>query len=152
VVVERFNRTLGELLSSKIIENSQKFKTEKQFVKALNDTVNFYNNKIHSTIGLTPTQVLKAENRFQVMLNSYPPEENKLKQLFNVGDIVRIEAYKYKFTKGRKSKWTKELFLVDEVLHTNPITYEIKDINGEEITGSFNNQQLQRTAKFRLTK
>jgi hypothetical protein len=51
VVVERFNRTLGELLSRKTTENSQKFKTEKQFVKALNDKVNFYNNKVHSTIG-----------------------------------------------------------------------------------------------------
>jgi hypothetical protein len=152
VVVERFNRTLGELLSRKITENSQKFKKEKQFVKALNDMVNLYDNKVHSTIGMTPTQAVKSENRFQVMLNSYPPEENKSKQLFNVGDLVRIDAYKDKFTKGRKPNWTKELFVVDKVLHTNPVTYRTTDTNGEEIIGSFYNQQLQRTAKFRLTK
>jgi hypothetical protein len=69
-----------------------------------------------------------------------------------VGDIVRIEVYKDKFTKGRKPNWTKELFVVDKVLRTNPITYKIKDMNGEEIIGSFYNQQLQRTAKFWLTK
>jgi hypothetical protein len=140
LVVETFNRTLGELLSKKITENSQKFKTEKQFVKALNDMVNFYNDKVHSTIGMTPTQVLKPENRFRVMLNSLTTDENKSKQLFDVGDIVRIEAYKDKFTKGRKPNWTKELFVVDKVLRMNPITYEIKDINGEEIIGSFYNQ------------
>jgi hypothetical protein len=38
----------------------------------------------------------------------YPPEENKSKQLFNAGDILRIEAYKDNFTKvgnqiGQKS-------------------------------------------------
>jgi hypothetical protein len=124
-------------------ENSQKFLMEKQFVKALNDMEKIYNNKVHSTIGMTPTQALKPENRSQVMLNSYPPEENKSKQLFNVGDIVRIEAYKDKFTKGRKPNSMKELFVVDKVLYTNPITYKIKDLNGEEIIGSFYNQQLQ---------
>jgi hypothetical protein len=81
------------------------------------------------------------------MLNSYLPEKNKSKQLFNVGDIVRIEAYKDKFTKGRKLNWTKELFVVDKVLRTNPITYNIKDLNGEEIIGSFYNQQLLRSSK-----
>jgi hypothetical protein len=43
---------------------------------------------------MTPTQTLEPGNRFQVMLNSYPPKENKSKQLLNVGDIVRIETYK----------------------------------------------------------
>jgi hypothetical protein len=52
---------------------------EKQFVKALNDMLNFYNKKVHSTIGMTPTQALKPENRLQVMLNSRYLEISRVK-------------------------------------------------------------------------
>ena len=42
---------------------------------------------------------------------------------FKVGDRVRIYRYKRTFEKGYKSNWTKEIFVVDEVNKTIPITY-----------------------------
>ena len=57
---------------------------------------------------------------------------------FKVGDKVRISKYKRKlFEKGYTPNWTEEIFLVDKIQSTNPITYRLKDLNNEEIQGSF---------------
>ena len=61
-----------------------------------------------------------------------------------IGDRVRIYAYKSAFTKGYIPRWTKEIFVIDEIMKTNPITYKIKDLNGEPLLGSFYIQELQK--------
>ena len=38
--------------------------------------------------------------------------------------------------------WTEEIFLVDKIQSTNPITYRLKDLNKEEIQGSFYEPEL----------
>ena len=45
-------------------------------------------------------------------------------------------------------------FTVSEVHYTDPITYKLKDLNGEEIKGSFYEQELQKTTQemFRIEK
>ena len=62
-----------------------------------------------------------------------------------VGDRVGITKYKKYFEKGYTPKWTKEIFIVEEVNNTNPITYKLKDLNDEPILGSFYAQELQKT-------
>ena len=62
-----------------------------------------------------------------------------------VGDRVRIYRYKRTFEKGYKPNWTKEIFVVDEVNKTIPITYKIKDLEGEPILGSFYKKELSKT-------
>ena len=44
---------------------------------------------------------------------------------------------------GYTPRWTEEVFTVSEVHYTEPITYKLKDFNGEEIKGSFYEQELQ---------
>ena len=59
---------------------------------------------------------------------------------------VRISKYKRKtFDKGYTPNWTEEVFIVDEIQFTNPITYKIKDLNGEPIKGTFYREELQKT-------
>ena len=43
---------------------------------------------------------------------------------------------------------------MSEVHYTEPITYKLKDLNGEEIKGSFYEQKLQKTTQemFRIEK
>ena len=43
--------------------------------------------------------------------------------------------------------WTEEIFIVDEVLDTNPVTYRLVDLQGEAVSGSFYEQELQRTTQ-----
>jgi len=63
-----------------------------------------------------------------------------------VGDRVRISNYKRKtFDKGYTLNWTEEVFIVGEIQWTNPVTYKIKDLNGELIKGTFYREELQET-------
>ena len=49
------------------------------------------------------------------------------------------------FEKGFTPRWTEEGFRISEIILTIPITYTIIELNGEEIKGSFYEQELQKT-------
>ena len=48
--------------------------------------------------------------------------------------------------------WTEEVFKISKIQLTIPVTYKINDYNGEEMQGSFYEQELQKTAQdtFRI--
>ena len=60
----------------------------------------------------------------------------------NVNDRVRITKYKNIFSKFYTENWSREIFIIDSVLKTNPWTYKIKDLNREIIIGSFYEKEL----------
>ena len=65
-------------------------------------------------------------------------EQSSSKPKFTIGDKVRISKYKRKtFDKGYTPNWTEEVFVINKIEHTNPITYKLKDLRGEDIQGSF---------------
>ena len=110
----------------------------------------FYNNSKNRSIGMTPKQARKPENYGKVYWNLYGgtayAESNNQKPAFGIGDTVRISKYKRKtFDKGYTPNWTEEVFVISEIRPTNPITYKIKDLNGEEIVGTFYREELQKT-------
>ena len=75
--------------------------------------------------------------------------------VLKIGDTVRISKYKRKtFDKGYTPNWTEEVFVISEIRPTNPITYKIKDLNGEETGGTFYGEELQETDQtiFRIEK
>ena len=45
---------------------------------------------------------------------------------------------KYIFAKGYTPNWSREIFIINEINDTVPYTYNLKDLNGEEIIGSKN--------------
>jgi len=98
-----------------------------------------YNNTIHSTIKMTPTEGSNAENQSKI---HYISNICSSKSKFKVGDRVRIYRYKKLFAKGYETNWTREIFVISDILKTSPITYKIKDLNGKEIIGSFYKQEL----------
>ena len=73
---------------------------------------------------------------------------------FKVGDHVRICKYKNIFAKGYCPNWSEEVFVINKIKNTVPWTYVINDLNGEEITGSFYEKELQKTnqKEFRIEK
>ena len=73
---------------------------------------------------------------------------------FKVVDQVRISKYKNIFVKGYTPNWSEDIFVVSEFKNTVPWTYVVNDLNGEEITGSFYEKELQKTSqeKFRIEK
>ena len=109
--------------------------------------VDDYNNARHSSIKMTPVEASKKKNEKNVWSNLYgdliylKPGKPK----FAIGDKVRISKYKRQvFDKGYTPNWTEEIFVIDKVLPTKPVTYSIVDLMGEAIKGYFYAQELQR--------
>ena len=74
---------------------------------------------------------------------------------FAVGEHVRISKYKRKvFDKGYTPNWIEEIFVIDKIIPTKPVTYSIIDLMGEPIRGSFYEQELQKAKQqtFRIEK
>ena len=59
---------------------------------------------------------------------------------FKVDNRLRIT--KNIFSKGYTGNWSKEVFVIDSVLKTNPWTHEIKDLNRQKVIGSFHEKEL----------
>ena len=104
----------------------------------LDNVVNEYNNTKHNTIKIKPKDVKDDNNRLYI-------HEYKKSAIFNVGDRVRISKFKNIFAKVYSPNWSKEIFIVNEINDTVPWIYSLKDLNGEEILGSFYDRQLQKT-------
>ena len=62
--------------------------------------------------------------------------------MFKVNDRVRITKYKNIFNKGYTKNWSREIFIINCLLKTNPWTYKVKDLNGEKIIKSFYENEL----------
>ena len=104
----------------------------------LDDIVNEYNNTKHNTIKMKPKDI-KDNNRV------YIDEHNKKGARYNVGDRVRISKFKNIFAKGYTPNWSREIFIINKINDTLPYTYNLKDLNDEEIIGSFYDRELQKT-------
>ena len=66
--------------------------------------------------------------------------------------LIRISKPQNIFAKGYAPNWSEETFVVKEIKNTDPWTYVINDLNGEEIIGTFYEKELQKTnqEKFRI--
>ena len=80
----------------------------------------------------------------------YNENPNKKDPRFKVGDHVRISKDKNIFAEGYAPNWSEEVFVVSKIKNTVPWTYVINDLNGEEITGSFYEKELQKLIKKNL--
>jgi len=95
---------------------------------------------------MTPFEASDPQNAQQVAENLCSGNLTiDTKPKFAIGDRVRIAKYKKHFEKGYMQNWTKEIFVICEVLKTDPITYKIKDLYDEPILGSFYKEELQKT-------
>jgi hypothetical protein len=139
-IIERFNRTLNQKLKI-YFEARDNFKWYDILPKVIKE----YNNKdIHRTIGMRPIEVNK-DNEEEILMKLNKSKCNATDPKFKIGDKVRIYAYKKVFGNKYKNNWTREIFIIDKVFYTNPVTYSIKAEDEEEILGKFYNQELLKT-------
>ncbi|KAL9967055.1 hypothetical protein ACROYT_G025217 [Oculina patagonica] len=151
VVIERFNRTLKNKMYKQFT-----IQGNTQYLEILPKIVKEYNNTKHSSIKMTPTEASKKKNEGTVYFNLYGDMEPlSAKPKFKVGDKVRISKYKrIVFDKGYTPNWSEEMFVITKIQHTNPITYKLKDLNNEDIQGSFYEPELLKAKQdvFRIDK
>ncbi|KAL3099253.1 hypothetical protein niasHT_028200 [Heterodera trifolii] len=145
-VVERANRTIKERLYRYFSE-----KNTHRWVDIIDKIVKNLNNSVNRTTGMRPVDV-NFRNATELRNRLYKDmEQQKRIQKFKIGDIVRITKEKGDFSKGYFPNFTDELFKIVRVNPTNPPSYRISDLEGENIKGIFYDQELVKTVAAEQT-
>ena len=133
VVVERFNRSLRELMMKEFVKNNNTI-----WHNILPKLIKIYNNRYHSTIKMKPIEVNK-NNEKNIKENIYTYNKTSKIPKFKVNDLVRISLKRRDvFDKPSSNiRWSEELFEIRSINRSNVITYKIKDLNDEIIEGIF---------------
>lgn len=133
-VIERFNKTLKTRMQ-KYLTYAKTFK----YIDVLNDLVYSYNHRFHSTIKMAPFEVNQYNSLLLRDSANNKPKKPKLKR----GQYVRITRYKHIFEKGYEINWSREIFKIKNVQKRLLPVYEIEDLAGEPIEGTFYEKELQ---------
>ena len=141
VVAERFIGTLENKIFKHMVAISKNV-----YFDVLDDIVNKHKNTIHRTIKMKPIDVTPDSDSYA----EYNEDSNEKDPKSKAGDRVRISKYKNIFAKGYTPNWSEEVFIITKIKDTVPWTYAISDLNGEPITGSFHEKQLQKTSQKNL--
>lgn len=140
-ICERFIRTIKTIIYKYLT-----FKNTNKYVDVLDKLVNIYNNRKHRSIGCAPKEV-DENNILSVWkyMNKHRDEKvfNEKNPKFIVGALVRISNPKRSFEKGYTKQWSKEIFSVDKVIRSYPLTYRISSLDGSEIKSLFYEDELQ---------
>ena len=104
-IVERYNRTMRDLLASYLIEEKKRSLTQKDFDILSED----YNRRVHSTIQVSPDAVVNGKMEPVQKLEKY-----HLSMVpFNIGDKVRVlKQSKNAFKQKDKPNYSKEVYEV----------------------------------------
>ncbi|XP_020295917.1 uncharacterized protein LOC109860912 [Pseudomyrmex gracilis] len=65
---------------------------------------------------------------------------------FKVGDPVRVSKFKTVFDKEYTPNWTTEVFKINKIQTTYPVTYLLEDSRGQSVAGGFYEYELHRVA------
>ena len=118
------------------------------YFNKLDNIVNKYNSTVHRTTKMKPSDVTSDSYA------EYSKDSNEKDPKFKVGDRVRISKYKNIFAKGSSQNWSEEVFVISRNKDTVTWNCIFSNLNGEPITGSFYEKDLQKTSqeKFRIEK
>ena len=74
--------------------------------------------------------------------------QTRSRQLFNVGDLVRISHIKNTFERGHEKNFSEEIFKITRVSYRQGLhTYILQDLNDEIIDGFFYKRNSYASAK-----
>ena len=141
VFIERFNRSLRELMMKSFVKNNNTI-----WYNILPNLIKTYNNRYHHTIKMKPINVNKSNEKY-IKNNFYTYDKTNKIPKFKIGDLVRISLKRRElFDKASGNiKWSQELFKIHSIHKSNVITYKIKDLNDSIIKGIFYEKELQKT-------
>ena len=141
-VIERFNLTIQQILY-KILDKNESFR----WIDYIDQAMKIYNSRKHTTIKLSPTEAEKIKNE-TIVRKTFIKRYNKAglkppKPKYKIGDTVRIWKFKRVFDRGYHENYTTQYFKISKILTNLPVVrYELEDILGEPIIGSFFENEL----------
>ena len=112
VIAERFMKTLKTKIYVKMTASDSK-----SYLSYLNKSVGQYNNTYHHSIGKKPTNANYSALTEKIEMN---PKAPKIK----VNDRVKITKYNKIFSNVYTENWSREIFIIDSVLKSNPWAYK----------------------------
>lgn len=144
-VVERFNRTL----KSKMFKYFTA-KGTRRYIDVLQQFVTSYNNTVHSSIKMKPSEVNNETERV-VFKNLYGFDTyrdylmSKMKSpTHSEGDKVRLVYQQKSFDKGYYPNWSDEIYTINKVIKGKiQATDKLENHNGQVLDPSFYPHQLQ---------
>ena len=141
VIIERFNRSLRELMMKKFVKNNNTV-----WYNILPELIKTYNNRYHRTIKMRPIDVNKSNEKY-IKNTVYNYDVTNKKPKYKINDLVRISLKRRElFDKPTGNiKWSEEVFKIYKINKSNVISYQIKDMNDEIIKGIFYEKELQLT-------
>ena len=139
VIIERFNRSLRELMMKEFVKNNNTV-----WYDILPDLINTYNNRYHQTTKMKPKNVNKL-NEKHIKNTVYNYDITNKKPKFKINDLVRISLKRRTlFDKPTGNiKWSEQLYKIYKINKSNVITYQLKDMNNGIIKGQFYEKELQ---------
>lgn len=141
-IVERLNRTiLTKLWRTFNLQGTHKWVTQLQPI------IQQYNSTFHRTIKMRPLDVNK-QNQNELLQTAYKRNQTLIhnkRSKFKVNDFVRISKFKSIFEKGYTPNWSTEIFRINKILPTEPVTYRLIDLSDNIIKGCFYSHELLKT-------
>lgn len=138
-IVERFNRNLKNKMWKQF-----SMQGNYKWIDILDKLLKVYNSSYHRTIKTTPNSVNKKNER-KLLNTVYSNLKIFKKGKFKINDLVRISKHKGQFEKGYTPNWSTEVFKINKIFITNPITYQLVDLNDNIIKGGFYEEELLKT-------
>ncbi|XP_070567254.1 uncharacterized protein [Ptychodera flava] len=117
------------------------------YISILPQLMQSYNNTWHRSIKRKRANVNKTNEKevWDALYSHFEPQTVRFK--CDIGDQVRISKAKRMFKKGYLPNWTEEVFTISGRISDRPPLYKLKDYDGEELEGTFYEQELQRVVK-----
>ena len=84
VIIERFNKSLRELMMKEFVKNNNTV-----WYNILPKLIKIYNNRYHLTIKRAPIEVNKSNEKY-IKENIYTYNKTSKNPKFKIGDLVRI--------------------------------------------------------------
>lgn len=140
--VESAIRTLKNWVQPKLeLQGSLKW------IDILPEVVKYYNDKHkHTTLKMTPQEARNPEIEKELFVRQYgAPEPMSTKPKYKVGDWVRVARKKNVFEKGFDARFSYQPYKIRQVNVGEPVTYYLKERNGEKVLGAWYEQELQKT-------
>ena len=140
VVIERYNRSLRELMMKEFVKNNT------IWYNILPNLIKKYNCRYHNTIKMKTVDVNTSNEKY-IRDTIYTYNKTNRIPKFKINDLVRISLKRRElFDKPTGNiKWSEELFKIHSINKSNVVTYELKDMNNENIEGIFYEKELQKS-------
>ena len=141
-VIERFNRTLQELIWSYFDITRQR-----EYAKIIPKIVNTYNTTIHSSTGYSPNKI-NYDNAHLAYKKLYGKTliKKRKKSKFKKGDIIRLNRLHNMYEKKFEQRWSRAVYIVGSHPYYTTLgklpTYKIIELDGTILPGRFYENEM----------